>query len=160
VFGSTEQKRTVVEKRRGEFRDARLPGYELGSWGIELSRVFGTGSCRIMARKEFGCEKKWEWDCYKSVARIRLVKNGSPGTWVTVNCNVCISVIALYCLQSRVVNASGAINRIIQSKPRLISHAATPSRDNIFPAAPNFLRATSKPATAPINFTPDTIQLA
>jgi hypothetical protein len=28
---------------RIEFRDANLPGYELRSRGIELSRVFGTG---------------------------------------------------------------------------------------------------------------------
>jgi hypothetical protein len=43
---------------RVEFRDASLPGYELGSRGIELSRVLGIGSCRIMARKDLGCEKK------------------------------------------------------------------------------------------------------
>jgi hypothetical protein len=35
-----------------------LPGYELGSRGIELSPVFGIGSCRIIARKEFDYDKK------------------------------------------------------------------------------------------------------
>jgi hypothetical protein len=47
-----------VEKNGVEFRDASLPGYELGSKGIELSLVFGTGSCGIMARKKLGGAKK------------------------------------------------------------------------------------------------------
>jgi hypothetical protein len=38
--------------------EANLPGYELRSRGIEMSRVFGIDSCRIMAGKELGCEKK------------------------------------------------------------------------------------------------------
>jgi hypothetical protein len=45
-------------ENRVEFREASLPGYELGSRGIELRRVFGIDSCKIMARKELGCEKK------------------------------------------------------------------------------------------------------
>jgi hypothetical protein len=40
------------------FRDVSLPGYEFGSRGIELNRVFGIGSCRMMARKELDCSKK------------------------------------------------------------------------------------------------------
>jgi hypothetical protein len=49
-------KESVEAVRRGvKFRDANLPGYELGSVGIELNRI---GSGRIMARKESVCEKK------------------------------------------------------------------------------------------------------
>jgi hypothetical protein len=51
-------KKNSVESSRVEFRDASLPGYELGSRGIELSRVFGIGSCRIMPRNESGCAKE------------------------------------------------------------------------------------------------------
>jgi hypothetical protein len=36
-------------------RDASLPGYELE---IELSLVFAIDSCRIIARKKLGFEKK------------------------------------------------------------------------------------------------------
>jgi hypothetical protein len=50
-------------------------------------------------KEDFMYDSKWQWDCYKSVARIRLVKTEYPSACVMVNCKVCRSAIALYCLQ-------------------------------------------------------------
>jgi hypothetical protein len=85
---------------RVQFLEASLPGYEFWSRGIELSRVFGIGSWRIMARKELGWERRLHasfelTDCYKSVARIRIVKTDNRSACVTVNCKMCKSAIAL-----------------------------------------------------------------
>jgi hypothetical protein len=41
-----------------EFREANLPGCELGGRGMELSLVFGIGSCRIMAEKKFTVRRR------------------------------------------------------------------------------------------------------
>jgi hypothetical protein len=67
-------KKSLVESSRVEFRDASLPGYELGCRELEWSRDFGIGSCRIMARKELGCEKK-----ASCVIRSDSVMNLLPG---------------------------------------------------------------------------------
>jgi hypothetical protein len=83
VFGSIELNSSVW------FRGASLPGYELG---IKMSRVFGIGSYRIMARQELACEKKIpcvirsDSDCYIFVAKIRLAKTENHSACATVNC--------------------------------------------------------------------------
>jgi hypothetical protein len=65
-----------------ELRDANLPGYELGSRGIELSRQLQNNGKKGIRR------------CYKSVARIRLMKTEDPSMCATVNCKLCRSAIA------------------------------------------------------------------
>jgi hypothetical protein len=88
----------VESEVKVKFQDASLPGYE---HGIELSRVFVIGSCRIMAREELGCEKRSSYVISsdsvtdKSVASIRLVKAENPSACVTMNCEVCRSAIVL-----------------------------------------------------------------
>jgi hypothetical protein len=76
-----------------------------------LSRILsssGDGSRRWLRRnckkwmrlckEDFICDSKLQWDGYKSVARIRQVKTENTNACAKVNCEVCRSAIALYCL--------------------------------------------------------------
>jgi hypothetical protein len=56
VLAKWLKKRVQLRRMESSFE---TPGSEDMSLGAEeLSRVFGIGSCRIMARKEFDCDKK------------------------------------------------------------------------------------------------------
>jgi hypothetical protein len=90
VLGSIESSRV---EWRVEFREASLPGHEF-SWQLQ-----NNGKKWIGLRKEdFMCDLKWHWDCYKSVAWIRLVKAENPSACAAVNCEVCRSAVAPYYL--------------------------------------------------------------
>jgi hypothetical protein len=85
------------------------------SWRIHLRKLFsrlwsssGDGSLRWFRRngkkrirlrqEDFMGNLKLQWDCYKSVARIRPVKTEDPSACATVDCKVCKSAISLYYL--------------------------------------------------------------
>jgi hypothetical protein len=69
------------------------------NWESRQSKVIENGMKRIsLCKDDFMCDLKLQWDCYKSVARIRLVKTENPSVCATVNCEVYRSAIALYYL--------------------------------------------------------------
>jgi hypothetical protein len=58
------------------------------------------------------CDLKLQRDCYKFVARIRLVTTENPSACATVNCKVCISDSAVLLVVPSCVNKV-SINPII-----------------------------------------------
>jgi hypothetical protein len=67
------------------------------------------------------CNLKWQWDCYESIARIRLVKTEKPSACVTAQ----ISDSAVLPVVPSCVNKMSK-NPVIQSRIRFrVSHAKT-----------------------------------
>jgi hypothetical protein len=98
-----------------ERQPARTWAWELSKWQLQ-----NNGKKAIRPWKEdFECDLKWQWDCYKSVTWVWLVKTENPSACVTVICNMCRPATVLYYLQFRVPRR----NPIVQSRPRLINHA-------------------------------------
>jgi hypothetical protein len=52
----------------------------------------------ILFKEDLVCDLKWHWDCYESVARIRLVKTENRSAWVTVDSSDS-AVITCRCVQ-------------------------------------------------------------
>jgi hypothetical protein len=73
-----------------------------GSWDMSLGAdklnwVFWIGKKGVRLWKEgFMYGLKWQWDCNKSVVRIRLVKTENSSAYAMVNYKVCRIAVALY----------------------------------------------------------------
>jgi hypothetical protein len=75
-FGAAGDRIQIVGGRRWLIRDGKK---EIRVW-----------------QGDFMCDLKLEWNCNKSVAKIRLMKTEEPSACVTVKWKVCKSAIALY----------------------------------------------------------------
>jgi hypothetical protein len=100
-------------------------GAEKLNWGIRIIECSSVELVGWLWREDLACNFKTscmlqlQWDCYKSVARIRLVKTEDTYMRVTVNCKICRSVIALYCLWLSVVPSGvyKVVNKSNSSNP-------------------------------------------
>jgi hypothetical protein len=74
---------------------ARVCAWKQRNWTKLAMQNNGKKGIRL-CKEDFMCDLKWQWDCYKSVAWIRLLKAENPSTCVTVNCKVCRIATVLY----------------------------------------------------------------
>jgi hypothetical protein len=99
VFGGIEEYRTEVKSRVSGRQPAGIWGWEQKNWTEPSLRIWQLqNSSKKGVRlweEDFMCDLKLQWDCYKSVAWIRLVKTENPRACVPLNCKVCRIAIAL-----------------------------------------------------------------
>jgi hypothetical protein len=89
--------RHIARQRLGKHIPAQAWDWiesSLRSWQLQNN---GKKGVRLW-KDGFMCDLKWQWDSYKSDARIQLVKTENPSMCVMVKCKVCKTATALYCL--------------------------------------------------------------
>jgi hypothetical protein len=85
--------RGVIKGQRRSFELSRN-GSILRNWQLQNN---GKKGIRLW-QEDLACGFELQWDCYKSVARIRLVKTENYSACITVDCKVCRSAVTLYCM--------------------------------------------------------------
>jgi hypothetical protein len=91
-------KKTQLSSREWRFEFGTPESRDMSLGAEELNSVDNNGKKGVIWCKEnFMCDFKLQWDCCKSVARIRLVTTENSSVRTTVYWKVC-RMIALYCL--------------------------------------------------------------
>jgi hypothetical protein len=82
--GYKEEINQAAKREYSEVWDASVPGYELRielSWQLQNNGKKGNR----LWKEDFMCDLKRQWDDYKSITRIWLVKTENPSACVTIN---------------------------------------------------------------------------
>jgi hypothetical protein len=84
-------KKNLIEQHRVErpfsFEKSACQNMSLGTEELNWININGKKGSRLWKEGAM-FDSKCQWDCYKSVARIRLVKAENPSACATVNCKL------------------------------------------------------------------------
>jgi hypothetical protein len=72
-----------------EFESVVENWVEFWRWQSKVTKDNGKKGIKL-CQEDFMCDLKWQWDCYTSVARTRLVKTVNPSVCVCVCVCVCV----------------------------------------------------------------------